>query len=259
VCVQVLQGGKFLRAHHSQNANLNHFRILCTASTNHIIGTSVFPLFGFHTPTACCAALCSPGPWTDTHLLGSWAKNRSKLLLAAAATPNQDRTPTFLLSTRPCLPVAVTVISISSRPRFTHRHLSFVEELIASSLSHPVLSHITSRARDSRSRIIHDSIHRRSVGRSLDGEHQIRFTSPRVGGSPTNHHARKASVDGSITIHAHCAHRHDWQTRLSSPNPASSRPRLSPFLPFASLGIDVFASLGTKISALALLTGPVSS
>jgi hypothetical protein len=82
VCVQVLQGGKFLPVHHSQNANLNHFRILLNPSTNHIDGTSVFPLFGFHTPTA--VLLCSPGPWTDTLTwFGSWAKNRSKLLLAA--------------------------------------------------------------------------------------------------------------------------------------------------------------------------------
>ena len=57
VCKYFRKGNSCEPTHHSQNANLNHFRLLFHASTNHIIGTSVFPLFGFYTPTDCCAVL----------------------------------------------------------------------------------------------------------------------------------------------------------------------------------------------------------
>jgi hypothetical protein len=94
--------------------------------------------------TDCCATVQSRTLDRHTHLGLEQRIEGSKLLLAAAATPNQDRTPTFVLSTRPCLPVAV--INISSRPQFNTRHLSFVEKHRSHPLSLGILSCRTSRA-----------------------------------------------------------------------------------------------------------------
>jgi hypothetical protein len=206
--------------------------------------------------TDCCATVQSRTLDRHTHLGLEQRIEGSKLLLAAAATPNQDRTPTFVLSTRPCLPVAV--INISSRPQFQHSPPFFRRKAsIASALPrYPVLSHITSRARDSRSRIIHDSIvRRRSVGRSLAGEDQIRFTNQLVGGSGDRRRTKqpsKASVKSRTLHRVHSTPHLEglntftpvlysdyWQTHISSPRPIlpqlASPPPPSPSLPFASL------------------------
>jgi hypothetical protein len=142
-----------------------------------------------------------------THLLGSWAKNRSKQLLAAAATPNQDRTPTFVLSTRPCHPVAVINISspatIHSSPPFfpsesiDRIHLSLILFCRTSRAGHETADHASFTTPYSR----------HSVDRSLDGEDQIRSTKP-AGWGIADEPPRKASVN-----HAHL---------LTSPSPSPS-------------------------------------
>jgi hypothetical protein len=155
--------------------------------------------------TDCCAVLCCCCAVPDlgqTHSLGPWTKNRSTLLLAtAAATPNQDRTPTFVLSTRLVLP---------SRRRHQHkqpatiptRHLSFVGKHRSHLSPYPVLSHITSRARDSRSRIIHDfhTSAQRGPLTGRRGSNQIHEPAGwGIGGSPTNPNHQPSQSIGQIT------------------------------------------------------------
>jgi hypothetical protein len=230
-----------------------------------------------HRPLCCCAAVQSRGTLDrQTHLLGSWAKNRSKLLLAAAGTPNQDRTPTFVLSTRPCLPVAV--INISSRLRFTTRHRSFVAKhaSIASALSLILFCRTSRAGHETADHASSTTPYCTSAPRGpltgRRGSNQIHEPSW-LGDRGVADEPPSKSTGQSRTLLTFTP------PQTTTGQPPSPRPilphlapRLSPSLPFASLGIDVLASLAPgssssssfwplskKISALALLTGPVSS
>jgi hypothetical protein len=225
--VQVLQEGKFLRAHHSQNANLNHFRILFTASTNHIIGTSVFPLFGFHTQTH---TRTNTHTNTLTYLdLGSWAKNRSRLLLAAAApaataTPNQDRTPTFVLPSRHRHQHKQPATIHSSPPLFRK----------ADRISSPPSCFVAHHEPGTRQQITHHSrLHPSAQRGPAHWPARIKSDSRAslVGGSPTN--PRKPPSKAKQSKAKHRPVNHDSRTLLTFTTGKPTAPR--PILPHLAL------------------------